>query len=1150
MSILINEHFYFISNCFADATSIPPPLMTDPVHHPPPFVRPEEIRCSTPTQVQVAETRLIHPSTVHNIDCYQEDDYDYAPSTNLPYADYDKIFSAALDLHLMEIGPIDHNHSSAGGGFYSEPSQFHLMDHPPSSNWTEDVRQAQSIIDQNVADMLATKLAKEGRGPPVSGKTKGTVTGGGGGTKKSFVVEFTSAKEYEQFLEFKNKLTASSCSSPSGDDHDSIDSLASSLFTRSQCQSASFRRRNEAGGDVLSMPAGETESYHHQQLSPTTPSISSLVSSDSSSYLATLTEESSSEEQEEVTNRDFNVPSPHFLVSCHPEAIPNESGNKELKDVSQSSRRSPTDDDDRTIFFNGINGGVDKGEEGAFTRACPQPSKESKQMPNVPLEEWSSSGGDSGDTNRRDVKASLDSSSARSDNNNLQEGINSSPRAPSVHSSAVTTGVDYSGGHEQGLNHPHPVPLVSIDKCSSTGIIPSTTGPSSTSTWRADENPKDSTNHHHRVCSSNGEAQSCGDLDCDCDLLNESSGYVCAENSLCTQDDQEVKRACEKSNSSFSGFQNGTSPDCDCGCTLANPSDYCAISSPCAVDYYSSPSAVSTGLLHNCSVESCCCSCQKSSVGNNNNSSNNNNIIACSTTEEGVGISNNDCEDSYDANVTFFSCCNSPLGDTSHNTSGGACCQQVCDKSDTDNLKEESPSSGCLKLRASATLKGNAVSDGDDFPAFNSAAHLEATVAQQSSEQGPAAEADTSVGSSGKGGVESDYESVAREYLAQRGASESDNNNLGLRAHYSSTSSLNSTLSENSASFVASNRLKRLEERLKKFHYAKKLISDSKDEDCLDQQQQQPGVAGGKSNLICDTEGVTSFDVTADEEDYDEEGHQDVDVDEQEKLIRDITARLQESDKRNQSVGSVVVLSLDRNNNSVRGLQDCDNNNTNELRSGDNRQFRSHYDDYDEAVTRFDSTPSPTESLDNNINNNNNSADEEHLIYDSDDVSKCTFNVKDVVTANYPEPLTIEECCYDELIDEQEATLVELPKDAEEECCDCILEAYPLCYVNKPGAIRSKVLEMREHTGPLRGLLKKPNRPPQQRKNRVVFDETRNEFFDADYIILIREDCPYDEEDEEPCTCGEHELVRLCCEEGCQCPGYIEGDGKTPQVRR
>jgi hypothetical protein len=102
--------------------------------------------------------------------------------------------------------------------------------------------------------------------------------------------------------------------------------------------------------------------------------------------------------------------------------------------------------------------------------------------------------------------------------------------------------------------------------------------------------------------------------------------------------------------------------------------------------------------------------------------------------------------------------------------------------------------------------------------------------------------------------------------------------------------------------------------------------------------------------------------------------------------------------------------------------------------------------------------------------------------------------------------------------------------------CDCLVEAVPLQYPNI----------MRETGGKLRGLLKAPNRPPPTRKNRVVFDETRNEFFEADYIILIREDCPYDEEDEEPCTCGDHELVRICCDEGCNC-GYTD-DGRTPPV--
>jgi hypothetical protein len=108
--------------------------------------------------------------------------------------------------------------------------------------------------------------------------------------------------------------------------------------------------------------------------------------------------------------------------------------------------------------------------------------------------------------------------------------------------------------------------------------------------------------------------------------------------------------------------------------------------------------------------------------------------------------------------------------------------------------------------------------------------------------------------------------------------------------------------------------------------------------------------------------------------------------------------------------------------------------------------------------------------------------------------------------------------------------------------CDCLVEAVPLYQKTSADNI------MRETgAGKLRGLLKPANRPPPTRKNRVVFDETRNEFFEADYIILIREDCPYDEEDEEPCTCGDHELVRICCDEGCNC-GYTDVDERTPPV--
>lgn len=124
--------------------------------------------------------------------------------------------------------------------------------------------------------------------------------------------------------------------------------------------------------------------------------------------------------------------------------------------------------------------------------------------------------------------------------------------------------------------------------------------------------------------------------------------------------------------------------------------------------------------------------------------------------------------------------------------------------------------------------------------------------------------------------------------------------------------------------------------------------------------------------------------------------------------------------------------------------------------------------------------------------------------------------------------------CYDELeFDSND------DDDYSSSSCDCSVE--PIV----PAVL--SLSTMRETIGPLRGLLKNPNRAAPVRKNRVVFDETRNQFFDADYIILIREDCQYDEEDEEPCTCGEHELVRLCCEENCQCTGYSE-DNRTPQV--
>lgn len=53
----------------------------------------------------------------------------------------------------------------------------------------------------------------------------------------------------------------------------------------------------------------------------------------------------------------------------------------------------------------------------------------------------------------------------------------------------------------------------------------------------------------------------------------------------------------------------------------------------------------------------------------------------------------------------------------------------------------------------------------------------------------------------------------------------------------------------------------------------------------------------------------------------------------------------------------------------------------------------------------------------------------------------------------------------------------------------------------------------------LKSSLKKGNKP---KKHRVVFDESANEFFEADYIIVVRDECGYSDEGEgEECSgCG------------------------------
>ncbi|KAF7988538.1 hypothetical protein HCN44_001111 [Aphidius gifuensis] len=63
---------------------------------------------------------------------------------------------------------------------------------------------------------------------------------------------------------------------------------------------------------------------------------------------------------------------------------------------------------------------------------------------------------------------------------------------------------------------------------------------------------------------------------------------------------------------------------------------------------------------------------------------------------------------------------------------------------------------------------------------------------------------------------------------------------------------------------------------------------------------------------------------------------------------------------------------------------------------------------------------------------------------------------------------------------------------------------------------------------PLKSLLKKPNQNKQRtHKNRVVINEKLNEFFAADYIILIKEECCADYEEECDCCCQETEMIRV-----------------------
>ncbi|KAL1494266.1 hypothetical protein ABEB36_009890 [Hypothenemus hampei] len=174
-----------------------------------------------------------------------------------------------------------------------------------------------------------------------------------------------------------------------------------------------------------------------------------------------------------------------------------------------------------------------------------------------------------------------------------------------------------------------------------------------------------------------------------------------------------------------------------------------------------------------------------------------------------------------------------------------------------------------------------------------------------------------------------------------------------------------------------------------------------------------------------------------------------------------------------------------------------------------------------------------------------NKSEAEELIPDvSNNDTFCQFNVSEFAAFN-ANNLKI----YDEFIEHSSSD------DDDADSCECEEEHFIVIrrmrgdgttMVNNEASERSKHNPDRDN---LKSLLKKPGRGAKSKKsNRVVFNENKNEFFDADYIILIREDCDLDDdEDDGICTCQQHEMVRLtCCEPNCSCQ-YDLGPEPTPQ---
>lgn len=71
-----------------------------------------------------------------------------------------------------------------------------------------------------------------------------------------------------------------------------------------------------------------------------------------------------------------------------------------------------------------------------------------------------------------------------------------------------------------------------------------------------------------------------------------------------------------------------------------------------------------------------------------------------------------------------------------------------------------------------------------------------------------------------------------------------------------------------------------------------------------------------------------------------------------------------------------------------------------------------------------------------------------------------------------------------------------------------------------------------QRPGILKSALKRGSKKYSRKKHRVQFDESLNKFFEADYVILVRDD-EYDDDDLEDIEYGQCECGNQFCYEGC-----------------